>query len=495
MRPKLLKSFLVVLLFWFVGSTLWWTLARPETNLIALHSLQRLLPFFHIGEDTTSGILGAWKVQLTVLVYWTLPVLVLAAVSGVAGLGAIWIKAYGKFNERAAREAGHGSFRKVTLTKGELPMPTRLPCDNLELGSNDNEALAKLPKEQVAVLGEILGTISAHPDAYAGEGVTGSLLEHALNLAAKALTHHRHPGLSAIVAAGHELGKITAYKRNDDGSWKNTAPHDREASRILSTFDSWWGLPELERTAVMCAVRYNGKARFIPDMNGDASSYRLARDLLSAADGVTSEALAEEKQKTLDRSESLEKKELPDVIFETFTRSLSQLSFQSRGLPKGVQAVAWKVGKRVYMLEIKLRETVMAKMPQDVRGALTPNPKERVRVQPFTFELLKALDARGWLVRKIEETQLEVKEALWNIQAGKLAFKGVIIIDVPDEYVPMLPSGDSMYDVAVTGTLFTPSATQSSAAGTPVAKDDLLSMVLRPAATPKKDAPTDGAAV
>jgi hypothetical protein len=494
MRPKLLKSFIVVLLFWFVASTLWWSLAKPETNLAALHALKRLLPFVPVVVPAEAGILGAWKVQLAVLAYWSLPILVLTVVSGGIGLAAVWFGAYQKRQERDDREAGHGTYRKVTLTKGELPLPLMLPRDEIELGSNDNEALARMTERELAVLREILGIFSAHPNAYAGEGVTGSLLEHALNLSSKALTHRRHPGLAAIVAAAHELGKIVAYEKQGDG-WQLSKPHDREAARVLSTLDSWWALPELDRTAVMLAVCFNSKPRFIPDMNGDPASYKLARDILSAAEGATSEALAEEKQRTLERSESLEKKELPEVIFETFVKALPQLPFQSRGLPKGVQAVAWKVGSRVYMLEIKLRETVLAKMPADVRGALTPNPKDRARVQPFTLELLKALEAKGWLVRKIDATQLEMKEALWNIQAGKLGFKGVIIIDVPEEFIPMLPAGDSMYEVAVTGTLFTPAATQSTAAGTAVSKDDLLGMVLRPAAAPKKESSADSAGV
>lgn len=496
MRPKLLKSFIVVVLFWFLASTLWWSIAKPETNLAALRALKHLLPFLPAAVPVEAGILGAWRVQLSVLTYWTLPVLVLVAVSGCIGLATVWVGAIRKRQERTDREDGHGEFRKVTLTKGELPLPVMLPRDELELGSHDNEALAKLTERELALLGDILGTLSAHPDAYAGEGVTGSLLEHTLNLCSKALMHRRHPGLAAIVAAGHELGKITAYEKAGE-EWRAIKPHDREASRVLATFDSWWALPELERTAVMLAVRFNSQPRFMPDVNGDPTSYKLARDILSAAEGAASEALAEEKQRTLERSESLEKKELPDVIFETFMRALPQLPFQSRGLPKGVQAVAWKVGKRVYMAEIKLRETVMAKLPADVRGALTPNPKDRVRIQPFTLELLKALDTRGWLVRQLDGTSLEVKEALWNIQAGKLGFRGIIIIDVPDEFVPMLPPGDSMYDVAVTGTLFTPSAaaTQVTASGTAVSKDDLLGMVLRPSASPKKDPPAESAGV
>lgn len=486
MRPKLLKSFIVVVVFWFLATTLWWTLSNPQTNLDALKAVQKLMPFLDLTVPAEAGILDSWRVQLTVLMYWSVPILLVTGLCGSVGLGLIWSMALRKSKERTERETGSGNFRGVTLTKGVMPLPVKFPCDELDLGSDDNDALARLTEKEKALLAEVLGTISAQEDAFAGDGVSVSLLEHALTLASKALTYRRSPGLCAIVAAAHELGKLTAYTKRGD-TWVLTKNYDREASRVLATMDSWWGLPEADRTAVMLAIRYHSRPREIPDVNGDVASYRQARALLEAADGAQAEALSEQKQKTL------EKMELPDIIFAAFLQALPQLSFQSRGLPKGVQAVAWKVNTRVYMLEIKLRDTVMAKLPPEVRGALMPNPKDRSRVQPFTLELLKALETRGWLVRRNDETRLEVNEALWNVKAGKLEFKGVIIIDVPDEFKAQLPKDNSMYDVAISGTLFTPSNSKPNAAGTAVSKD-LLGSVLKPTSAPReapaKDQPT-----
>ncbi|KWT98300.1 MULTISPECIES: hypothetical protein [unclassified Variovorax] len=489
MRPKLLKSFIVVLLFWFLFSTVWWTLASPETNYKALVALQKLLPFINLKVPAEISIMGAWRVQISVLAYWTAPILLGSAMFGAVGLGLVWTQAARQSKERAEREAGSGSFREVTITRGELPLPKTWPRDELDLGADDDSALSRMTEKERVLLGDVLGTLSAHPDAYPGEGVRVSLLEHALNLASKALTHRRYPGLSAVVAAAHELGKIEAYVKRGD-TWTAIKDHDREASRILGTLTSWWALPEADRNAVMMAVKFHSRPRQIPDVNGDPAIYRQAREILDAADGAQAEALTEQKTQTL------EKLELPDLILEGFLQALPQLSFQSRGLPKGVQAVAWKVKNRVYMLEIKLRDTVLAKLPQEVRGALAPNPKERSRLQPFTLALLKALDEKGWLVRKHESTKLEVKEALWNVKAGKLEFKGVIIIDVPEEYMTQLPKEDSMYDVAISGTLFTPSASTNAAtvAGTAISKGDLLGSVLKPA-TPREKPPAPPAEV
>ena len=483
MRPKLLKSFFVVALFWFTATTLWWTLASPETNLAALRSLQKLLPFLDLSVPAEAEILSAWRVQLTVLAYWTVPILLATLLCAAVGLGFVWTFAYRRSNERAEREAGRGNFRGVTLTRGVLPVVTRRPQDNLDLGS-DSDALARMTEKERAALKEVLDTISGAGDTYAGDGVTVSLLEHTLTLASKALSSKRLPGLAAVVAAAHELGKLAVYsKRDGETEWTldKNKNYDREASRILGSLDAWWALPEEDRTAVMLAVRYRSRPREIPDVNGDPGTYRQARALLDAVDGAQDEVLTEQKQKTL------EKLELPDIIFNAFLQAMPQLSFQSRGLPKGVPAVAWKVDSRVYMVEIKLRDTVMAKLPPEVRAALAPNPKNRSRVQPFTVELLKALDARGWLVRKNDEVRLDVSEALWNIQAGKLEFKGVIVVDVPEEYRPQLPASNSMYDVSISGSLFTPASSKPNAAGIAVTKD-LLGSVLRAPSAPKEQA-------
>ena len=509
MRPKLLKSFIVVIGFWFLATTLFWSLAQPETNLAALKKLQQLLPMLQLQVPSTASITESWKVQLTVLAYWTVPILVITLVSCLLGVGSTALWARRRSDERTERETGQGQFRKVTLTRGVLPEPKKYDRHVLDLGATEDGVLANLTAAEKTLLEAILGTISAAPDAYAGEGVSVSLLEHTLDLAGKALNSKRSPGLSAIVAAAHELGKLGAYKRDGEGAWvpvKNhneSAPklhHDRVASQILTSMDEWWALPEESRIAVNLAVAFHSQPSRIPDLNGEPANSRRARDLLYSAEGVATQALNEQKAKTLEKAvevqqgSSSEKRELSDIVFDCFVQCLPQLTFQTRGQPKGVKAAAWKVNERVFMLEIKLREIVMRKLPPEISGALTPSGRERVRVQPFTLELLKAFDSRGWLVREHDGVTLDTKEALWNVQAGMLKFKGVLIIDVPPQYQASLPRENSMYDVTIDGTLFTPAAAQqANASGTAFSKNDLLG-VLAPSATPRPPAPSEGEA-
>jgi hypothetical protein len=475
MRPKLLQSFIIVVLFWLIASTIWWSFQRPAVNLEALTQLKRLLPFLPFEVPKEAGILASLGVQWKVLMYWSAPVGLLTLMSGAVGYGLLWLKAQRTSDARDGRETGHGEFRGLTVTLGDLPTPKALPRDNIELSAADDESLARLTSRELKLLGDIFGTISAHPDAYSGEGVLSSLLDHTLNIASKALASPRNAGLAAIVAAANEMGKITAFRKDKEGQWVPAKKQDKEAARILGMLDSWFALPTQERLAVMMAVKFHSTPRLLPEIDSDPAIYKLARDLLSTAEVTTSAIVVQEKQKTLDSARALTGQELPDVIFDALLSALPALSFQSRGLPKGVAAVAWKVGSRVYLLEIKLRETVLNKLPADVRGALMPNPKERSRLQPFTVELLKALDARGWLVKEIQDVKLDTKDAVWNIKAGKLDFKGVIVVEVPDEFKTQLPNDDSMYEVSVTGPLFS-----QNAGGMQVSKQDLMGSVLKP---------------
>lgn len=480
MRPKLLQSFIVVLLFWLGGTTFWWSIQNPEVNLRALHALKELLPMLPITVPQHAGILGSLAVQRDVLLWWSAPVLIGTALSACLGYGLMWLKARGTAQKRSEREAGHGEYRGAHLTVGEMPVPLTFPRDEITLAAEDDDSLSRMTGKELRLLGDILGTLSAHPTAYAGDGITGTLLDHTLKLATKALEAPRNAGLATLVAAAHELGKITAFKEQKDGTWKEVKSQDNEASKILRTLESWFALPELERNAVMLAVKFHNSPRFLPEVDSDPQILRLAKELLFKAEDNRVSTVKEAKEETLEAARKDPSRPLSEQVFEAFLLALPSLPFQSRGLPKGVAAVAWKVGTRAYLLEIKLRDTVMAKLPADIRGALQPNPKERTRLQPFTIELLKALHGKGWLVTQIGDTKLTPKDAVWNVRAGKLDFRGVLAIDVPAEFMSQLPNDDSMYEVTVTGPLFT-----SAAAPVGVTKEDLLGSVLRPPATPR----------
>lgn len=452
MRSKLLRSFLYVFGFWWVMATLWWSVSDPEVNLASLQRVHALLPFLPLNvPEGAVSVLDAWSMQKQVLLYWSIPVLLLSSVSGALGAAAIWGMTYRRHKERLGRESPAGKFRGVSITLGQLPIPKGMKREVLEIGAADADALSIMTEAEKRVLFDIIGIIAAHPEAYAGEGMGVSLMEHTLRVVEEALSSKNRPSLSALVAAAHETGKIVAYKKNDAGEWQKVKNQDREAARALATLDSWWAMPPEHRHAILYAVKYKSTPNLLPELEESPHIYKLAKDLLYRAAETT------EKVATVAKARVLEKHELPTVALKGFLDALPTLPFQD-GLPKGVKGVGWKVGTRVYLLEIKLRETIMAKLDPDIRGALEGAYKDRTKLATFTQELLKALDSKGWLIKEINKTKLEAKEALWTIKAGKFDYKGVIIIEIPQEYREVLPSKDSMYEITVQGPLFAQSA-------------------------------------
>lgn len=467
MRSKLLSSFIFVVSFWWLITTLAWSVADPETNLKSLQALAQLMPFLHLKVPTTGTVtvMDALSLQKQVLVYWTFPIWVAVGLFAMAGLGVIWYRAYLQKGERDAREQAVGDYRGISITLGELPRPLTMKKEILELGAEDSDVLATLTEKEKALLLDVLGILAAHPDAYAGEGHAQSLVDMAVAAVEGALSHKSRPGLAAIVAAASELGKITAYKKDGTGAWVGTKDICRESTTLLANLETWWQLPSEDRLAVMFAVRNRDNPDALIDAGGNKSVLSLAKSLLYKA------AAAVEKASTDERERVLSKQELPDLAFKVFIDNLSQMGFQD-GLPKGVKAIGWKIGGRVYLVEIKLRETLMEKLPEDVRGALTASAGQKKGLHPFTIELMKSFNAKGWLVKEINGMKVTAREALWKIQAGKLEIKGVIVLDIPDEYREMLPAKDSIYPVKVTSPLF------SNAGAAPMTTNDMAGLGL-----------------
>lgn len=456
MKPRLLKSFIVVVVFWFLATSLWWSLQQPseiQKNLEQLQQFLNLFTTYTVDVPEHATILNSLFSQLKIFKYWSIPVLCLTALSFFIGVGFVALLTKKKIDTRAYREqGGKQNFRGVTVTVGDLPMP--YSPHKQEISLEGDERFAKLNHLEKVLIEDIMGVISAEPDAFPGEGITTPLVDHCLNLLDESLNHPKYPGLTSVVVLGRELGKLTAYAKAENGTWKLSKKYERECGKLIMALESWNNLPFVDKSAVLMAILFHENPNQIPIVDGNAQIYSLARELIKVSESTQTPVVQEEKRKTL------EKTDLPDVIFEAFLKSLPSLSFQSRGLPKGVAAVAWKFGNRLYIIEIKLRETIMSKLPPEIKGALTSKTKEgNGKVDQFTVELLKALRMNNWLITAVDNMKVADKAALWKIKAGKLDFNGVIIVEVPEQYMSQLPTDDSMYEVIVTGPLFTSSAT------------------------------------
>lgn len=621
MKLELIKSFAIVAGFWFLVALGMWTLASPDTNLLALKRLDTLMPFLGLNPPERLSILDAWKVQLQVLFYWVIPMVAVAAVSTLGGYLFISRVALRRFRERLAREKAPEPYRGVHLTMGEMPVLVGSAAN--VLGDLEASGIFECftSQAELNLMRKLLEIIDAHPQAYGGS--TGDTLWDSVIWKLEAASKVPHyTSLVMLTVCAWEAGKIRAYPERsrvqEPAKWVKHP--DKMAAQVMSATEEWAALPlDIRETLVLttsffsqvklmpsyidlpavskqskqivylCQSLYKALdqlaaeraiARATSEINaelGDSAkgiasatsvlpeveeltvvtpetNPELEKHLANWADKhvpaeenvvvpvesvapVKSDKAEEFKQATIvtaatvtkpvvpaadkpkpkpaapvapvapkvatpsavadpfaglvladlsDLDEMIEQQEkgasgsviadgsLEDVVFAHFMKALPSLAFQSKGLPKGVNAVAWKVDNRVYLTEIKLRETIMAKLPADLRASLTP--KDKPKVQPFTQALLKAFEVRGWLVTTINNVSINAEEGLWNIKAGQLDFKGIIVIDVPEANMGQLPDGNSMYKVEVLGPWKT-SAVKNKDPGMSVSRTSLAGLL------------------
>jgi len=501
MRSRLLHSFLFVLGFWWIAAALYWSVSGPEINHTALLRVVGLFPWVTAQLPEYVNVLEAWSIQKQVLSFWSVPVIVVTLVSATIGALLVWGFAWLRDRERDERIKSTGDYRGVSLSLGPLPVPQTPPLQPVALRATD-DSLKRLTEEQLAVLRDVLGLLAANREAFAGEPQPpGSLLSRTAKATYAALRDPQHPGLLAIATAASELGKLTAWKKDEEGAWIPVRNEERESARLLAALPSWWNLPETERLAVLYAVKYRRRVDLLPESPKNPAVYRLPRSLLDrliqetkpAAPVATDQSAVPASQAApasivppsdLPRAKAYEQRDPEIELFEVFEREVAMLPFQTLGLPKNIPAVGWKKGNRAYLLENRLTESLMPKLRPELQVAYAPS-REKVRVEPLTAALLKLFHKKGWLVLEHGSTKIPPHEGLWVIQAGKLEFSRVIVLELPEEILARLPPKDSYYEVTIKRPLF-----QSPFAGT-ISKDDLLGSMLRPKSPTPKPAPTE----
>jgi hypothetical protein len=468
MRSRLLSSFLFVLGFWWLVTALYWSVSDPAVNLESLRKVIEVFPWVDIQPPSQVNVLHAWDIQKQVLQYWSGPVVLVTFMIAGLGGGIVWLRALSRHKERAERIKSPTTFRGIALSLGPLPQPSTPKLQPVALRATD-KALQGLTAEELALLTEVLGLFAANRDCFAGNNEpAGSLLTRILKATYAALRNPQHPGAAAIVTAASELGKLTAWKKDEHGAWLRIRHEQREAARLLSALPAWWALPEVERQAILLAVKYRGQIAHLPEGKNPAV-YRMARSLLEHQPAPTSTSAVTEEAQIV----AYEQRDPEVELFEVFERELALMPFQTMGLPKNIPAVGWKKGNRAFFLENRLTEHLLSKLRPDLKAAYAPS-EEKVRVQKLTAVLLKLFQEKQWLVREHEKNVVPAHEALWVIKAGKLEFSRVIILDLPDEVVSSLPPKDSYYEVTITRPLFQQPLNNS------ISKDDLMGGMLRP---------------
>lgn len=423
---------------WWILLWALWAFDHPANNLADAAWLRPVWDLFGLPVPSAAGLLDGIIVQHAVLLSWSVPVLLLSAAAFGAGFLTAWKRHSATFNEAEDRKAGTGDTRGVKTTLGVCPAFPSLNREDLEFASDAADAL---PEGHKALLSAVFSVLMAYPDAYFdGEG---DLASHAGALALRELDEGgKYPGLSAIAASARLLGNITSFVKKD-GKWVQVKKDvHRQGELLMTSLPEWWLLEEVERTALAWAIGYWDNTEEIPIAPEPIA--RLALAIQKSAKNADQEVAAEA------ALEAVAKTSKESSLIDILLAKLPTLPFQN-GLPKGVQAVGWRKGSRVYLIENQLVDKyLIQEVPADRRKALLDVPRG-AKVSNFTRELLRLLKERGWLVTQEAGFSLDWDQALWKLQAGKVLYKRIIALDMANSPadMEMLPS-DSIYPVKLT---------------------------------------------
>lgn len=457
MRNLLLKNFLFVSIFWWVVTTLLFTMDAPSSNMMHLRKLMVLFPDadYHLPE--TIDLFSAAQIQLEIFKHWTLPILEASAFMVALGWTFGWVFSFWKRYQTDSRSDNHGKkWRGMKLSLGEIPMPNRLKRAQIDIEVDEffSEVMNKMSSSEKKLLLEIISTLAAYPDAYAGDGHGVTLLEHTLNVINE--TMHKYPDEPIVIlaAAAHDLGKITSFKKKGD-KWVSTALHDKESAKHLALMPSFWELEGGSKDALLMAVKYDHSSGLMPTLCSNEEVSRLALDIQKKLQVADMDATKQEKK------DVIEEVNIEDVIWRAFHKTLAETIFQNKEIA-GRKASAMKKTiivedekgnkkkfARCFLIEQNFREAMTVNLNADVAASLGGKYRQKTKIAPITIELLKVLYDKKLLVQTISGVKTPVVESIWDIVSGRTRFNGVIIIDLPENMMDMAPSLDTDYDIEV----------------------------------------------
>lgn len=444
MSNSFLQPLLWVTIFWYLVGALVLFLGHPDW---AEHAYLRLTRLPWVPELELGGLATAARVQWTLVLHWTVPVLLLWGSS--AGIG--FLLSVVKFVEvtagRKTRLAPRGEFWGVAIpgySQGALPPATtpaltgaavQLPGGSTRSGaakvelSPDIEQYFKLLSEAERQLcEELLQLLYARPDHFAGLGHGVGLLEHTLNVmveaAPKVTADFRLP---LVAALAHDIGKLVTFQPDGKGGWKKRGLHSRESARILATLPGFARLPDTERTALILAVKYDHAPNKMPELQSQAGPSALALRIISALSAADKQATADEKER------NLVKLQPEDLLWDDFVRYLREAPVVQRGKTKVANQINNPSDSPfLYIYEAPWRDEAILRMPPEVAAALDLTRRDPGKLAKYTRILVERLRKEGLLLEEHNGEKVTEANPLWNISSGtpekSINIRGVLVL-------------------------------------------------------------------
>lgn len=450
-------SFTRVVLAWYFIGMLVFFLGKPEWAQNVYVVLQKY-PFVPVFE--VAGLSTAWQVQLTLLTYWTLPVLAIVSLQVVLAYLFAQKQVSNKLNNQVQTLAPRGEFYSVTVpgfSVGELPLPT-VPKQKFNIkiqfinhstdeiiGPSGSFIFTQLPVSEdiagtlsycnnieLSLCAEIVELLHSYEGHYAGAGHGVDLLEHTFNVVEESVKRCTPDfRLPLIAAFAHDMGKLITFQKDDKGEWIRKGYHSREGARILASLPSFAKLPLVEQRALILVLKYEHTFAALPNLGGDAQATALASRVLVSLTQADKEATAAEKDRNLEQMQP------EDLLWKDFVDNIRNVPVLQMGKAKVKNQINHPRGHPyLYIYEVPWREGAIARLPEEVAAVLDLNRRDQGRIAKYTRIFTELLRKEGLLVESHEGMTAPPGNPLWNIRSGMMgkdldmgqAINGVIAI-------------------------------------------------------------------
>lgn len=122
---------------------------------------------------------------------------------------------------------------------------------------------------------------------------------------------------------------------------------------------------------------------------------------------------------------------LRERVLLAIKMGLPHLRLQHHTLPPNIPVSAWRLGKQLLAVEVKLRERVLDQLSAEDQAVVARVRRPGAPVSGLTLLMLDVLNAAGWLVSQVGATTVAPEAALWDIKAGKLPYHGILVLELP----------------------------------------------------------------
>lgn len=451
---SLITSLTRVTLFWYLLGLLVLFIGNPDW---AQERYARLMQYPGVPHLAMHGLGTAAEVQLHLTLFWSVPVLVVWAVSLAVGFAITEVRLRRTKRQQDAALTPRGEFCGVKVagfSLGALPVattpsiaeaapavfasPGKAPKGTMWVDATGplGEALKLLTPAEQQLAKELLQLLFAHPDHFAGLGHGVGLLEHTLNVteeaALRCTPEFRLPLLAALA---HDIGKLVTFQPDGEGGWVRRGLHSRESARILATFQGFQQLPEIHQRALLLAVKYDHAPNQMPALRGERDASQLALRIINALAQADRKATADEKDR------NLEKLKPEDLLWQDFVDFLREAPVVQRGKKGVVNQVNNPVNSPfLYIYEAAWRDAAVRRLPPEVAAALDLTRRDPGKIAKYTRILAERLRKDGLLLeehkvtREGKEEVLRASEAnpLWDVQSGTAdnapVMRGVLVL-------------------------------------------------------------------